>query len=71
MLALAELGGQRSRLVGGAPEADPDAGAGAGEGDRDRPSDPGAGSGDDRAQTGERRLSGLRGQWLAAGSRER
>ena len=42
----------------------PTRGAGGGERDRDRPADPGAGSGDDGAQTGERQLSGLRGQLL-------
>ena len=38
--------------------------AGAGEAGRDRAADPGARSGDDSAQAGERLLSGLRGQWL-------
>jgi hypothetical protein len=55
--------------VGRAAEADPDAGTGGGEGDGDCPADSGAGSGDDRAQTGERQLSGLRDPRLVAGRR--
>jgi hypothetical protein len=69
MASIAQLTGQRSRGVGRMTKADPDARAGGGERDGDRSPDPGAGSGDDGAQTGERRLSGLRDQWLVAGRR--
>ena len=56
----AELAGQRSRGVVRAPIADADAGARRGEGDGDRLPNPRARSGDDGAQTGERRPPGLR-----------
>ena len=56
----AELFGQRSSGVLGAPVANPDAGARAGEGDGDRFPNPRARPGDDGAQTGERRPPGLR-----------
>ena len=52
--------GQRPGGLLRAPEPDADASPGTGERDGDCPPDPGACSGDDGAQTGERRLSGLR-----------
>ena len=69
MDAPSELHGQRLRGVRRAEEADADARAGGRKGGGDRFPDPGAGSGDDGAQTGERRLSGLRDQWLVVGRR--
>jgi hypothetical protein len=62
----------RAQGLGGvrrAPEADADARARRGKRDNDRPPDPGPPSGDDGAQTDERKLSGLRVQWLVAGRR--
>jgi hypothetical protein len=64
-----ELGPEGVGGVRGAPEADADVGASRGERGGDRPSDPGSPSGDDRAQTDEPKLSGLRVQWLVAGRR--
>lgn len=64
-----ELGAQGTGGIGRMPEPDADASAGLGQRDRDRPPDPRSCSGDDGAQTGERRLSGLRVQWLVAGRR--
>ena len=49
------------------PEADADSSAGPGERDGYLSPDPGAGSGDDGAQTGELRGRGPRAQWLVAG----
>jgi len=68
-VAVSELGRQLAGGVGRAPEADADASPGAGKGGGDRAPDPRAGAGDDRAQTGERRLSGLRNRRLEAGRR--
>jgi hypothetical protein len=68
-VAGSELGAEGAGGVRRAPEADPNPRAGRGEGDNDRSPDPGPPSGDDGAQTDERKLSGLRVQWLVAGRR--
>jgi hypothetical protein len=64
-----ELTGEGMSGVERAPEADADPRPGGGEGNGDRLPDPGAGAGDDGAQTGEWGLSGLRGLRLPAGRR--